>query len=113
MLTELLETADVALPKHVVFGESSARNLMKSGWNQDESAEGRHHVWSQGRQSVLQVPLPGKSDVRMDFSAGPDCTLPVFTSNCEPCHGQVTTPQASTPSRKSQGNPNRKSSAGQ
>ncbi|MBI4342462.1 MAG: hypothetical protein HY599_03735 [Candidatus Omnitrophica bacterium] len=61
----------VSLPLHVDIGDSSARGWMHSGWQVDETAGGASYAWSDGMRSVLTIPLPTGTDIRMDFEALP------------------------------------------
>jgi hypothetical protein len=63
-----------SLPLQISFGDSAGREFMKSGWHQDEndgSSEDGSFVWSDGLESVLEIPLPNTADVRMTFESQP------------------------------------------
>jgi hypothetical protein len=62
------ETGPVG-PIELHLGDGSARRYLRRGWQLSESEGG--HIWSQGLQSVLDVPLPKGVDVRMDFECRP------------------------------------------
>lgn len=63
--------APVSLPLHVDVGDSTARQWMRSGWDEDEEAAGASYTWSDRMRSVLTVPLPTGTDIRMDFEVLP------------------------------------------
>ena len=67
----LLPRVRGSLPLRLTFGDGSARQWMRSGWYQDESAGGETHVWSEGMVSVVEVPLPSDRDVRMELDGRP------------------------------------------
>jgi hypothetical protein len=60
----------VTLPLAVAFTDNAALGWMESGW-QNPELEGRPHVWSDGTESVLAMPLPTGGDVRLDFEVLP------------------------------------------
>jgi hypothetical protein len=55
----------------VNFGQAIARRWMRSGWYQDETSGSETYTWSEGQQSVLELPLPVGTDVRMIFDCKP------------------------------------------
>ncbi|MEO6223279.1 MAG: hypothetical protein ABIP90_08505 [Vicinamibacterales bacterium] len=58
-------------PIRVQIGDASARRFLRRGWQQDDPGANPPYVWSEGLQSVLDIPLPKGSDVRMDFECRP------------------------------------------
>ena len=63
--------APVSLPLRVDLGDRTARQWMRSGWDRDEGAAGASYVWSDRMRSVLTVPLPTGTDIRMAFEVSP------------------------------------------
>jgi len=61
----------VTLPLRLDFGDNSARQWMREGWQADEVSSGRTFTWSNGPRSVLTIPLPRAANARMDFEALP------------------------------------------
>ena len=59
------------LPLRLRLGESEARQWMGRGWHQDESLGSESWVWSDGPESVLQVPLPTDRDIEMRLEGQP------------------------------------------
>jgi hypothetical protein len=57
----------VSMPFHLDVGDAEARRFMLSGWSRHESGVS----WSEGPRSVLRVPLPEGTDLRMDIEARP------------------------------------------
>ncbi len=68
---------DVSFPLRLNFGEGATRRWIGSGWHQDESAEGKSYVWSDGLRSVLEVPSPRGGDIQMTL----ECHSFLFPDN--------------------------------
>ena len=61
----------LASPTRLTFGDNASRKWMRSGWYQDESGAGETYAWSGGSGSVLELPLPTGTDIRMTFDCKP------------------------------------------
>jgi hypothetical protein len=57
-------------PIHVEIGAPAARRFLRRGFQPDEPGSNAH-VWSDGLTSVIELPLPKGSDIRMDFECSP------------------------------------------
>lgn len=67
----LADRATPTLPLHLTLGDGPQRKWARSGWYQDEPAGAESLRWSEGRRSVIEVPLPGGENVRMDIDCQP------------------------------------------
>jgi MoaA/NifB/PqqE/SkfB family radical SAM enzyme len=65
------ETATPRLPLHLGFDGGPQAGWTGSGWYEDEKWGAESLRWSQGRRSIIEVPLPGGQDIRMQLTCQP------------------------------------------